>query len=669
MQELFQHFLEKHKVVQTSVSDRFFLPTNNSNDLQSILNHAKSSESLLQTGGETQSGMNKSVPDVSNALTQTGGKQSTRNRKQKTTFRVKRTTNSISALNNAANKHYITPGADEKYDLLTFLANMHTDVVNHLQKRCQELKQIVWYVAVKVDMQRQSVDGVTQISTPHFRSSSFKILDANFSASDIDKGFQSLYNNFKEYNDRGSGWSLKKIIHIEISTIVYDPLPGRTYFTEPTKIKNSKAILNIQNVDEKCFLWCVLAALHPVENIAQRVKNYTPFENELCVKGIDFPVKVNQIPKFEKQNKLSINVIGYDEEEDHFFPVYISSMKNAVLEIDLLKLNCFEDSHYVLIRSLSRLLARTKCKGHKYFFCRYCLQGFLSQKVLDNHKQLCSHHHPQSTLFPVEGVNDTLKFTENKFQLRVPFCIYADFEAFPKDVETCYPDPNKSSITCYTKFEACSYGYQVVCSDERYTKSPVIYRGLNAVQNFLESLHEEELNIKEILQKNCPMIMTDVDKEHFKKQNQCFLCENYVSPETGKVRDHCHVSRKYRGAACTACNLNFKPPTFIPVVFHNLKNFDLHLLIHGIGMWKKEDISCIPHNMERYLSLSLGNLRFIDSLQFLNASLEELVENLASDGLKPFRLLQKEFQDPAQTHLMKRKGVYPYNYVKKLFKI
>lgn len=162
--------------------------------------------------------------------------------------------------------------------------------------------------------------------------------------------------------------------------------------------------------------------------------------------------------------------------------------------------------------------------------------------------------------------------------------------------------------------------------------------------------------------------MTDVDKEHFKKQNQCFLCENFFSPETGKVRDHCHVSGKYRGAACIACNLNFKPPTFIPVVFHNLKNFDLHLLIHGIGMWKKEDISCIPHNMERYSSLSLGNFRFIDSLQFLNASLEEVVENLASDGLKPFRLLQKEFQDPAQTHLMKRKGVYPYNYVKNFSK-
>lgn len=60
------------------------------------------------------------------------------------------------------------------------------------------------------------------------------------------------------------------------------------------------------------------------------------------------------------------------------------------------------------------------------------------------------------------------------------------------------------------------------------------------------------------------MIMTYVDKEHFKKQNQCFLCEDYFSPETGKVRDHCHVSGKYRGAACIACNLTLNhQPLFL----------------------------------------------------------------------------------------------------------
>lgn len=79
----------------------------------------------------------------------------------------------------------------------------------------------------------------------------------------------------------------------------------------------------------------------------------------------------------------------------------------------------------------------------------------------------------------------------------------------------------KSSVTCKTKFEACSYGYQVVCSDEGYTKSPAIYKGFNAVQNFLESLHEEELNIKEIL-RNCPVIMTDVDKKTFLKTKSVF---------------------------------------------------------------------------------------------------------------------------------------------------
>lgn len=90
MRELYQHFFDKQKVVQTSVSDRFFLSTINGNDLQSNPNHTQTYESLLQTGRETQSGVNKSVPEDSNSsLAQTGGKQSTENRKQKTTFRVK----------------------------------------------------------------------------------------------------------------------------------------------------------------------------------------------------------------------------------------------------------------------------------------------------------------------------------------------------------------------------------------------------------------------------------------------------------------------------------------------------------------------------------------------------------------------------------------------------
>lgn len=91
-----------------------------------------------------------------------------------------------------------------------------------------------------------------------------------------------------------------------------------------------------------------------------------------------------QIPRFEAQNYLSITVLGYDEDEELFYHIYTSSVKNIRLEVELLPLKRHDDSHYVLIRNLSRLLALSKCKGNKYHFCRYCLQGFTAESVLEN---------------------------------------------------------------------------------------------------------------------------------------------------------------------------------------------------------------------------------------------------------------------------------------------
>ena len=78
------------------------------------------------------------------------------------------------------------------------------------------------------------------------------------------------------------------------------------------------------------------------------------------------------------------------------------------------------------------------------------------------------------------------------------------------------------------------------------------------------------------------------------------------------------------------CNLVFKPPAFIPVVFHGLRNFDSHIICQALGKYKGK-ITCIPQNIEKYISFSVDHLRFIDSFQFLNTSLDSLVENLKSD--------------------------------------
>ena len=93
------------------------------------------------------------------------------------------------------------------------------------------------------------------------------------------------------------------------------------------------------------------------------------------------------------------------------------------------------------------------------------------------------------------------------------------------------------------------------------------------------------------------------------------------------VRDHCHITGQFRGAAHNKCNLKLRldPKRFtIPVVFHNLRGYDSHLLMQAISKVGGA-VTCIPNNTEKYISFSLGQLRFIDSAQFLLASLDKLV--------------------------------------------
>lgn len=204
----------------------------------------------------------------------------------------------------------------------------------------------------------------------------------------------------------------------------------------------------------------------------------------------------------------------------------------------------------------------------------------------------------------------------------------------------------------------------MVCVDNQYTKRPIVYRGPNVSKHFLENILAERDEIENILKTVQPLQMSESEELSFKSSTQCHICNDLFSVTTIKVRDHCHVSGKYRKAACQGCNLNYKQPHFIPVIFHNLKNFDSHIICESLEHFKNYEIKCIAQNSEKYVSFSLGNLRFIDSYQFLGSSLETLVDNLASDGgSKHFHQLGKVFPEPEIVHLMMRKGVYCYEYI------
>ena len=207
--------------------------------------------------------------------------------------------------------------------------------------------------------------------------------------------------------------------------------------------------------------------------------------------------------------------------------------------------------------------------------------------------------------------------------------------------------------------KACSYSYIVVRCDGQ-TEKPVEYRGPNAAEHFLQALQEEEQKIKGVLANPKAMRMTREDWRAYNTATICHVCDKPL--EGDSVRDHCHITGRFRGAAHNACNLKLRlnpKTTTIPVVFHNLRGYDSHLLMQAISKVEGR-VSCIPNNTEKYISFSLGQLRFIDSAQFLLASLDKLV---SANNPEAFQITARYEPDHQKRQLLLRKGVYPYEYM------
>ena len=313
---------------------------------------------------------------------------------------------------------------------------------------------------------------------------------------------------------------------------------------------------------------------------------------------------------------------------------------------------------------------RTKHREAAHY-CFNCLHGFAKKETLDNHIELCYKQRTQAIKFPKKPEEKEVFFKNIKKQLPAPFIIYADFEAFTTKID----EPQHGNTTMYQRHIPSGFGYMVVSTAPQYTKEPVIYRGENVIDTFLERLIEEHQQINTILSYEQPMVMTAEDVRQHERATECFICNQLLGAER-PVQDHDHLTGKYRGAAHSECNLAFKhqrfnnskknPSYIVPVVFHNLRGYDGHHLMSGIGKFKNRRISCIANNSERYITFGLSGLQFIDSLQFTNSSLERLVDNLTREE---FQFLHKYIDGQQKQDLMLRKGVFPYDYVDKPTKL
>ena len=556
------------------------------------------------------------------------------------------------------------PKGIQKADLPTFMSDMRSNITKALKKQTLGRLGVKWYPVCKIKFGRNVVtdDGTEErtTTTAHIGSASEVRLPGDSDEdlqNSIDRALYNMYNHLDSFTKlQGTGWQVEEIQFLKLNMARYKSVRGASYLELPPEIRNSRAILNIQNKDEKCFLWSILAALHPVayEDHAYRVGKYLPYENELNMEGIEFPVSYRDIPKFVKQNNISVNIVGY---EGTFFPAFQTKPIKDI-HVDLLHFEKEGESHYCLIRDLNRMLSFTSKNCKKRFHCSYCFHGFCEEKPLLKHIDYCSIHGHQKTELP--GPNEVnMEFTQIQKMLKVPYVIYADFECI---LEPTQEEGKKSIHT------PCGYSYLVVSTDETVQPKIVTYSDDNVLEHFFEDILEETSKLMKIVKTNHPMIMTDEDEMMYERATVCHICEKEIIPNPEKkvdkkVRDHCHLTGKYRGAAHSKCNLAYRVPYFIPVFFHNLEGYDAHLLMQELGKYTKYQIKCIPKSLEKYISFSLGHIRFLDSYNFMSASLAKLVENLAADGDQHFHHLKRHFPNVEERSLLLRKGVYPYEWM------
>ena len=572
---------------------------------------------------------------------------------------------------------YVIKGSPD-YDTTTFLMVAKPFIINIIASN-RNIKARLYLNCI---MKRTDTDGFTVIRKFAFHSIGQKIITEETDPHEI---FKEMMDEIEEEVQKvehaeGSGWVFVEVENLTLHVDIWDPLKASSYIDLPKELKNKNAIINMKNEDNKCFLWCVLRALNLKDKNNERVdKDLKSKEDTLNMEGIEYPVSLKDINRFERQNPdISISVLGYSKEEK-VYPLKISKInKNCKHQIVLLLIKDGENSHYCYVKNISALLVSqyNKHKG-KREYCFNCFNSFKSSEALKNHLEYCNINECIKINMPSEGA--FLNFKNFLHGERAPFAVYADFECYNKPIHTTTPDPNKSYTNKLTKQEPASFVYYIKSFNEKVYKS--IKREYvkeededpDVIDVFINRLEEDVKQIANL--GNEKMKITEEEEEEFKQASDCWICRKKLNLED-RVRDHCHFTGRYRGAAHNRCNLKYNKPNNISVFFHNLSGYDSHLFIKKLGITKGK-IDCIPNNEEKYISFSktikTGEYKnkkgetkdknfkivFKDSLKFMASSIEELVKILPEEA---FKNIEKYFT-PEEVKLFKQKGFYPYEFM------
>jgi alkyl hydroperoxide reductase subunit AhpC len=607
-----------------------------------------------------------------------------------------------------------------------FISELVINKLTSLRRETHRSKQLHVYITIKFlmsDVDDRPDEGEEQ-KPSYFNSQPTTISSTN----QIGQFFNTAYHEFIEGLNTAaqqSNLTFQGVLKVKIKVNLEKSVLGRSYIDLPTIIKTKRACVNpINKNDDFCFKWCLLMSKYYNTikgNSKCEVRHYKKFWDEIKEpENFTYPTRYEDIHLFENLNDIKINV--YELDEDFKPKTFYTSRDRNKNVVNLLLIHDEEKSHYVWIKNISSLLASNTTQ-HKKHICSQCLTASYDTELkLNKHMDLCMKHESCFVELPhaeeytddkgkIHPANNKMKFKNHGNAFKHPFHIVADFESTLlkvndkneritknyKDVGVVSIDEEKSTKK-YQMHIPNSYGLKYNCIHDEHSEAIKIYNSQDPEQvreSFileLERLAKKSYDLTQMNKEN--IIMTQEQKEIHKSNKQCNECNCKYTKKNNQVRHHDHITGEFINSICYNCNIKLQYKTFLPVYIHNLKGYDSHLFVsalfkYGYQHKTSNNVSCIPNNEEKYISFSkniqvgeytdkktnkikpvMYEIRFLDSIAFMNTSIESLANNL-KDGCnneveklrKVFKNTSKHFTNDDQFIMMTEKGVYPYDYI------
>ena len=528
-------------------------------------------------------------------------------------------------------------------------------IEKYLRELIEEFKlKGEWKIQLTIEVNFISLKpGSDETRIMYTRSDNVEIMFGNDNDDIIEQIFESLLQKYEENLQnkvRGSYFEFDGVNFLYYDFNKTSINRGGSYIDSPKWLKEKKSTINPKNNDDKSFQYAVTLVLNlnNIDNHPERVSKIKLFIEKYNWKDIDFPSTGKDWKKFESNNEVALNIL-YVPYNTKKINIAYKSKNNLTQEkqVILLMISNGQNWHYLVVNILSGLLRGITSTHKEDFYCLNCFHSYRTENKLEAHKKICENHDYCYIEMPTKN-NNIRKYNHGGKSTKLPFVRYADLVCLLEKMSTCINNPNESFTTEINKHTPSGYSKFTHCSFDGSKNKLNYYRKDDCMNKFCKDLREHVTKIINFEKKKM-IPLTTKEKIYHNKQKICYVCKkefNNNDKKNYKVTDHCHYTGKYRGAAHNICNLRYKVPKEIPIVFHNGSTYDYRFIIKELVKEFEGNFECLGENTEKYITFSVPikkkienkdleityKIKFIDSCRFMSSSLSKLADNL-SEGI------------------------------------